>query len=133
MKIIDLKMIVYNSWATVHYYCNLINKFKYVLFFWETINSNTWLWWSIYSTKKKKKNLLEFTSISACGVWRVRAEIQFFKRELHTYIHLDYVKVKFLSCIYILKKKVAICNETFPMYKKIHRKKIYFFNKKPLP
>ena len=41
-------------------------------------------------------------SISACEVWEKRTGIQVSKREFHTYIHLDYVKVKILSCI---KKK----------------------------
>ena len=40
-----------------------------------------------------------FTSISACGVWGVRAGIQVSRRELHTHIHLDYVRVEILSCI----------------------------------
>ena len=31
--------------------------------------------------------------------------VQFFKRELHTYIHLDYVRVEFLFCI---KKKKSM-------------------------
>ena len=35
----------------------------------------------------------------ACGVWEARVEIQVSRREFHTHIHLDYVKVKFLSCI----------------------------------
>ena len=30
-----------------------------------------------------------FTSISAYGVWWARAEIQVFRRETHTHIHLD--------------------------------------------
>ena len=34
------------------------------------------------------------TSISACGVSRVRVGIQVFKRELHTYIHLDYTRLE---------------------------------------
>ena len=41
------------------------------------------------------------TSISACGVWGVgvRAEVQVSRRELHTHIHIDYVRVEFISCI----------------------------------
>ena len=42
-----------------------------------------------------------FTSISACGVWGVRAGIQVSRRELHTHIHLDYVRVEF----YLVSKK----------------------------
>ena len=33
------------------------------------------------------------TCINACGVWGARVEIQVFKREFHTYIHLDLVRV----------------------------------------
>ena len=39
------------------------------------------------------------TSISACGVWGVMIEIQVFRKKFHTHIHLDYVRVEFLSCI----------------------------------
>ena len=59
-----------------------------------------------------------FTSISACGMWEVRAGVQVFRRELHTNIHLDQVRVEFLSYIkikikidlskYILNKKILI-------------------------
>ena len=37
--------------------------------------------------------------ISACGVWRASVRVQVFRREFHTHIHLDYVRIKFLSCI----------------------------------
>ena len=50
------------------------------------------------------------TSISACSthhkhlyLWRVRTGIQVFRNELHIHIHLDYVRVEFLS--YLKKKK----------------------------
>ena len=33
------------------------------------------------------------TSINTCGVWRVRAEVQVFRGELYTHIHLDQIKV----------------------------------------
>ena len=36
------------------------------------------------------------------GVWGVRVEIQISKRKFHIYIHLNYVRVKFL--FYINKK-----------------------------
>ena len=39
------------------------------------------------------------TNISACGVWGIKTDVQVFKGEFHTYIHLNYVKVEFLSCI----------------------------------
>ena len=29
------------------------------------------------------------TSISACGIWGVRAKVQISRREFHTHIHLD--------------------------------------------
>ena len=32
-------------------------------------------------------------------MWGVRAGIQVSRKELHTHIHLDYVKVEILSCI----------------------------------
>ena len=52
-----------------------------------------------------------FTSISACGVWEVRTGIQVFRKDFHTHIRLDYIRVEFLSCInkkknqYVLKYK----------------------------
>ena len=58
---------------------------------------------------KSKINIAHFwcdghsSSISICGVWGVKAEIQVTRRRLYTYIHLDWVRVKFLS--YIIKKK----------------------------
>ena len=42
--------------------------------------------------------IVNSTSISVCEVWEVRAEIQVSRRKFHTYIHLDYVIVEFLSC-----------------------------------
>ena len=44
------------------------------------------------------------TSVSVCGVWGIRTEVQVFMRKLHTHIHLDYVKVEILSCIKKKKK-----------------------------
>ena len=41
-------------------------------------------------------------SISACRVWRVKAEVQVFKREIYTHIHLDYARVEF----YLVLKKI---------------------------
>ena len=41
------------------------------------------------------------TSISACGVWGVRAKVQVSRMEFHTYIHLDLARVDF----YLVKKK----------------------------
>ena len=38
------------------------------------------------------------TSISTCGVWGARAGIQIFRRKLYTHIHLNYVRIEFLSC-----------------------------------
>ena len=43
-----------------------------------------------------------FTNINAYEVWGVRVGIQVFRKEFHTYIHLNYIRVEFLSCI---KKK----------------------------
>ena len=43
-----------------------------------------------------------FTSIYACGVWEKSDRVQVLRRELHTHIHLDYVRVEIISCI---KKK----------------------------
>jgi len=45
------------------------------------------------------------TSINACGVWGARVKIQVFKREFHTYIHLNYSRIEFLSCIEKNKKR----------------------------
>ena len=36
--------------------------------------------------------------LSACEVWGVKVGVQVFKKKLHTYIHLNYVRVEFLSC-----------------------------------
>ena len=40
-----------------------------------------------------------------CEVWRVRVEVQVFKREFYTHIHLDYARVKILSWINQKRKK----------------------------
>ena len=37
------------------------------------------------------------TSISACRVWGARVEIQVFRREFYTPIHLDYARIEILS------------------------------------
>ena len=42
--------------------------------------------------------------LNAYGVWEVSAGVQVFRKELYTYIHLDYVRVEFLSCIKKKKK-----------------------------
>ena len=42
------------------------------------------------------------TSTSACRVWEVRAGFEVSRRELHTHINLDQIRVEFLTCI---KKK----------------------------
>ena len=39
------------------------------------------------------------TSINACRVWVARAGVQVSRREFHTHIHLDYVRLEILSCI----------------------------------
>ena len=39
------------------------------------------------------------TSINDCGVWEVRAEVQVSKRELQRHIHIDYIRIEFLSYI----------------------------------
>ena len=38
-------------------------------------------------------------SISIWGVWGVRGRIQVSKNELHTHIHLNYIRIEILSCI----------------------------------
>ena len=45
-----------------------------------------------------------FINISVYGVWRGKGGVQVSRREFYTHIHLDYVKVKFLSHI----KKIII-------------------------
>ena len=45
------------------------------------------------------------TNISACGMWGAKAEVQISWSEFHIHIHLDYVRVEFLSCI---KKNVYV-------------------------
>ena len=44
-----------------------------------------------------------FTNINVCRVWWVRVGIQILRREFHAYIHLDYVRIKFL---FYIKKNV---------------------------
>ena len=44
-------------------------------------------------------------SINACGMWGARAGVQASKRELHTHIYLNQVRVEILSCIKKKKKK----------------------------
>ena len=39
------------------------------------------------------------TNINVCRVWWVRVGIQILRREFHAYIHLDYVRIKFLFYI----------------------------------
>ena len=48
------------------------------------------------------------TNISIYGAWGARAEIQVFKKELHTYIHLAKAIIEFLSCIKKFLKKISI-------------------------
>ena len=38
-------------------------------------------------------------------MWRGRAGVQVFRKKLHIFIHLDYTKVEFLSCILKKEKK----------------------------
>ena len=57
-----------------------------------------------------------FTSISACGVSEARVEVQVFRKELYTHIHLDQVRVEFLSC---KKKKKKEENTTIQYYNKL--------------
>ena len=35
-------------------------------------------------------------------MWGAKAEVQIFRRKFHTHIHLDYVRIEFLSCIKII-------------------------------
>ena len=44
------------------------------------------------------------TSIRACRVWESKAEVQVSRNELYTHIHLNYMRVNFLSFIYIYKR-----------------------------
>ena len=46
-----------------------------------------------------------FISISVCGVWEIKTEIQVSRRELHTQIHLEYARVE---CYLISKKKKSL-------------------------
>ena len=47
---------------------------------------------------------------SICEVWRIRVGIQVYRKELHTYIHLDYVKVYM-----VLKKKTFYMSRVLPL------------------
>ena len=45
------------------------------------------------------------------GVWGVSARIQVSRKEFHTHIHLNYIRVEFLSCIKKNKNKNKNKNE----------------------
>ena len=42
-----------------------------------------------------------FISINTCGMWKVRAEVQVFRRKFHIHVHLDQVRIEF----YLVKIK----------------------------
>ena len=64
-------------------------------------------WWSLH----KYKCLWE---------WRARFGIQVSKNEFYTHIHLDYVRVEFLSCI---KKKKLMVIKNYYKYKILYIRK----------
>ena len=41
---------------------------------------------------------IRYLEFNSHGVWEARARVQVSMRELHTHIHLDYVRVEILSC-----------------------------------
>ena len=49
-----------------------------------------------------------YISISVCGMWGARAEVQVFRNELHKHINLDNSKIEFLYCI--KKKRIQKVN-----------------------
>ena len=51
------------------------------------------------------------TSISACRIWGINVGVQVSRKEFHTYIHVDYVRVEFL--FYIKKKILKLCHGKF--------------------
>ena len=53
------------------------------------------------------------------GCGGIRAGVQVSKREFHTHIHLDYVRVKFLYCI--IKKKVIVGERGFKAVNKVDK------------
>ena len=70
----------------------------------DPINHSGWLWVEILTTQfgqvdselgtnPTRTNSWTGLSISTCGVWGVRAEIQVYKKELHTYIHLSQSRI----------------------------------------
>ena len=56
------------------------------------------------------------TSMNAYELWGVRAEIQIFRKEFHTHIHLDYVNIEILSCIKKKKKKKSHVHKIFQKF-----------------
>ena len=72
----------------------IVSLISPILKFWHRTTAQ--LWCSGYST-----------SINACGVWGVKTGVQISKKELHTHIYLDYVRVEILSCIKKKKKNLT--------------------------
>ena len=56
---------------------------------------------TIFSTTAHSWHDIHSTSISACGVWGAKIEVQDPKREFQIHIHLNLVRVDF----YLIKKK----------------------------
>ena len=73
---------------------NLKNIFKNFLWKNKKLTTTAYSWYDNHSTSTLRDA-------------RARTEVQVFKRELYTHIHLDYARVEFLSCIKIIIKKVT--------------------------
>ena len=77
----------------MHFWRDGQSLYKYkVLVGWGDKDWHSLTWWSLH----KYKVLVG---------WRVKARVQISRRKFHTYIHLNYSRVEFLSCIYIYIKE----------------------------
>ena len=70
-------------------------------------------------------------SINICGVWEIKTRILVSRRELRIYIHLDQIRVEFLSFIYIYiyiyKHSYILPNYLYIIYQKIYLQRYIAF------
>ena len=82
---------------------DLLHSYLYLLFHLVSIvkKKETWIYVFEKNISIHRAPLVRWSFHKYKCLWGVgvRVEVQVFKRELHTHIHLDYVRVEFLSCI----------------------------------
>ena len=57
-------------------------------------------------------------------MWGERTEVQVSRREFHTYIYLDKVKIEFLSCIKKMHIYIYIYYESYPINHKAQKERV---------